>query len=368
MVRFLLSRQQYPLKILFQSRIDENKLGNSTAGGHCLILSNAPNTIPGKVRGGPLERLIRNPPDSNGKYSFLINFINRKAATSFLDYSKTPVGQHNLSGHHGSFVVEWYGRGNFQNPKVLSAARRQVDPARRTLVFCKKRAFPEPKLRGKLATRMRVLDPRFTAEFGVEACWTTPDKKEVHFSFTCIEAAMKAMECHEHRLLGPDFEGSKVVFGKDPCDKPLLKTENTDTEPPHSTPSLDRKANTAAGSQVANPRGPEEPTENVLAFHNYPWNFITKGEMKHRLKTLDKKFFSEYSLDEYKVDPQKALAIFVFNKIEAAIKVVECHKLGLFGAEFENAQVFFGSGSGHRPIPVVAIPATEDISNIPPPV
>lgn len=80
----------------------------------------------------------------------------------------------------------------------------------------------------------------------------------------------------------------------------------------------------------------------ALIFYEYFGEASSKDELKRRLQVLEKKFLLEYSVDEHQIDYVGRKAFIVFNRIEAAEKVMECYKLRLLGFPFDNCRVNFG--------------------------
>lgn len=95
------------------------------------------------------------------------------------------------------------------------------------------------------------------------------------------------------------------------------------------------------------------PARRVLIFDNYPLSTMSKGQMEHRLQTLDKGFLpcGHYSVDDYEIALSEKKARLVFNCIGAALKVMELHRSRLLGAEFAYCEIVYGRDPADRPIP-----------------
>lgn len=98
---------------------------------------------------------------------------------------------------------------------------------------------------------------------------------------------------------------------------------------------------------------PVNPARRVLVFRNYTPISITMNtkSIENGFKMLEKRFAVDFSVDDYKYNPQKSEAIIVFNMISAAMSIMQLYKTGNLRWGFDHCDVIFGIDPSDTPIP-----------------
>lgn len=78
----------------------------------------------------------------------------------------------------------------------------------------------------ELRERLFSLWGRNGGRCSVEKIHMFPGRKQVVVVFDKIEAAIIVKVSHQRRLLGSEFQRCRVVYGRDPCERPIPGTED----------------------------------------------------------------------------------------------------------------------------------------------
>lgn len=179
--------------------------------------------VSAKIYGGPLERLTCFPNKEKTKNNFLINFIDPAAKAGFMAFTKTPLGRRYSALQPTRSNTRWCDRnhhGITLNPTVISATSDPVNPARRALIFRKEPGSVLPK--EEILRKLRILGCVFVEQYKVERYQVFPENLEAFVVFDMIEKAINIMELYRGRRLGIAlFDDIEVVYGNDPCDRPI---------------------------------------------------------------------------------------------------------------------------------------------------
>lgn len=206
-----------------------------TSEPHSLWFPNAPPTatptlLAEDIIGGPLEgmRWFRHYHD-NG-LSFLINFLDHKAAAAFLAFTKTPTFQMRFPGVEKDWrpFITWSNNINIIRPTVLHAAKTPDNPARRVIVF---HNFPATITKNEMKKRLKALERKCMVDHWVDTYEVYPSTGVAYFVFSRIESAMRVMEWYDMGYLGPELNDCEVIYGRDPSDRPIPKVEDDGTVP-----------------------------------------------------------------------------------------------------------------------------------------
>lgn len=209
-----------------------------TSEPHSLWFPNAPPTatpalLAEDIIGGPLEgmRWFRHYHD-NG-LSFLINFLDHKAAASFLEFTKTPTFQMRFPGVEKDWrpFITWSNNTNMIRPTVLQAAKAFDNPARRVIVF---HNFPATVTKSEMKKRLKALERQCMVDHWVDTYEVYPSTGVAYFVFSKIESAMRVMGWYNMGCLGPELNNCEVIYGRDPSDRPIPNMEDDGTALPES--------------------------------------------------------------------------------------------------------------------------------------
>lgn len=208
---------------------------------HSLWFPNAPPTatpalIAANILGGPLESVRWFEHYHDDGLSFLINFLDHRAAAAFLSFTKHAAFKMRFPGVEEGWrpFITWSNNINGIRASILRAASSPVDPARRVLVF---HNFPATVVtKHEMKKRLKVLERQCLVEHWVDTYEVYPSRAVAYIVFSKIESAMRVMGWHKMGYLGPEFDGCEVVYGRDPSDRPIPKVEDNSTAPPPPPP------------------------------------------------------------------------------------------------------------------------------------
>lgn len=205
-----------------------------TSEPHSLWFPNAPATatpalLAGQVLGGPLEgmRWFRHYHDDG--LSFLINFLDHKAAAAFLAYVESPSFEMRFPEVEKDWrpFITWSNNINMIRSNVLRAAEARDNPARRVLVF---HNFPTTVItKHEMKKRLKALERQCLVDHWVDTYEVYPGTGVAYFVFSKIESAMRVMGWYKLGYLGPELDNCEVLYGRDPSDRPIPGMENDGT-------------------------------------------------------------------------------------------------------------------------------------------
>lgn len=190
--------------------------------------------------GGPLESIERYDPRKfsagwHFPHNFLLRFVEPEAARAFLAFLKSPRGGFHLpTEKNARVVVDWSPHQDAAGPRLKTYTDSLNNPARRVLVF---QGYPvEVVNMDKLVQIFRTLHGGSAFRVSTILSFDIfPETGEAHLLFSTISAAVGIMEFYSLGLLGDELSGCRVLFGKDPSDRPIPEKEINGY---HPAPSL----------------------------------------------------------------------------------------------------------------------------------
>lgn len=161
----------------------------------------------------------------------MVNFINPSTASAYMAFSKTPAGQlcfASLPCKRGSLIVKWADNSYLMSSQVR-AGLGGLNPVRRTLII---QNYPTATVgKEEFAKRFKAIEVKFYFGFSIESFDIDQTSSEACIVFSKIAGAMQVKNWHSSGLLGKEFNSCQIIYGKDPCDRPIPVREISNNPP-----------------------------------------------------------------------------------------------------------------------------------------